>query len=166
MRLRVRDLVSLPPRCRYSHVLRWNQTLRTGTLFFVRLMYWHSPSAGGGGGAYDKWKERSTPGIYLGFSPLHARSVALVLNPTTGYVSPQFHIVFDPTFATVSGKDGNIAPYSLWQARCGFKKDPVSRFAHTRHNEASPDVIKPWDAANGRGRCEYGGSRSSYDNRR
>jgi hypothetical protein len=47
------------------------------------------------GKPYDNWRDRSAPGIYLGFSPLHARSVALVLNPLTGYVSPQFHIVFD-----------------------------------------------------------------------
>jgi hypothetical protein len=71
-------------------------------------------------------------------------------NPTTGYVSPQFHIVFDPTFAMVSGRDGNIAPSSLWQAKCGFTKDPVSRFAHTRHNEASPDVINPGMPPTGR----------------
>jgi hypothetical protein len=47
-------------------------------------------------------------GIHLGFSPLHARSVVLVLNPLTGYV----YIVFDPTFDTVSGKDGNQVPRS------------------------------------------------------
>jgi hypothetical protein len=50
------------------------------------------------GEPYDKWKERSTPGIYLGFSPLHAR--------ITGYVSPQFQIVFDPTFSTAGS--GNV----------------------------------------------------------
>ena len=34
-------------------------------------------------------------GIYLGHSPYHIGSVALVLNPETGHVSPQFHVVFD-----------------------------------------------------------------------
>jgi hypothetical protein len=37
----------------------------------------------------------------MGHSPCHAGSVALVLNPTTGHVSPQFHVVFDDTFSTV-----------------------------------------------------------------
>ena len=39
--------------------------------------------------------------IYLGHSPYHAGSVALVLNPKTLHVSPQYHIVFDNDFSTV-----------------------------------------------------------------
>ena len=48
-----------------------------------------------------KWEPRSRIGVYLGHSPFHAGSVALVLNPTTGLVSPQFHVVFDDNFTTV-----------------------------------------------------------------
>ena len=36
-----------------------------------------------------KWDPRTRLGIYVGRSPYHAGSVALVLNPRTGYVSPQ-----------------------------------------------------------------------------
>ena len=32
----------------------------------------------------------------------NAGSVALVLNPATGHVSPQFHVLFDEEFSTVS----------------------------------------------------------------
>ena len=39
--------------------------------------------------------------MYLGHSPCHADSVALVLNPRTLHVSPQFHVVFDNDFTTV-----------------------------------------------------------------
>ena len=42
-----------------------------------------------------KWEPRSRLGIHLGHSPAHAGSVALVLNPSTGHVSPQYHLVFD-----------------------------------------------------------------------
>jgi hypothetical protein len=49
-----------------------------------------------------KWEPRSRLGIYVGHSPSHAGSVALVLNPRTGHVSPQFHVVFDNLFTTVS----------------------------------------------------------------
>ena len=42
-----------------------------------------------------KWKRCSRLGVYLRPSPSHARSVALVLNPRTGHVSPQFHVKFD-----------------------------------------------------------------------
>ena len=47
-----------------------------------------------------KWKERARLGVYLGPSPNHARSMALVLNPRTGHVSPQFHVKFDDFFET------------------------------------------------------------------
>ena len=48
-----------------------------------------------------KWEPRSRLGIYVGHSPAHAGSVALVLNPKTGLVSPQYHVVFDDQFTTV-----------------------------------------------------------------
>ena len=39
-------------------------------------------------------------GIYLGRYPAHAGNVALVLNPNTGLVSPQYHVVFDDDLTT------------------------------------------------------------------
>ena len=41
-----------------------------------------------------KWEPRSRIGIYVGQSPCHAGNVALVLNPKTGHVSPQYHVFF------------------------------------------------------------------------
>jgi hypothetical protein len=49
-----------------------------------------------------KWEPRSWLSIYVGQSPSHARSVALVLNPCTRNVSPQYHVVFDDLYSTVS----------------------------------------------------------------
>lgn len=65
---------------------------------------------------HGKWKERTHVGIYLGRSPHHPRNVALVLSPTTGLVSPQFHVKFDSSFSTV--KDLKIE--SKWQLKAGF----------------------------------------------
>ena len=48
-----------------------------------------------------KWDRRSRRGIYLGVSPYHSSTVHLVLNPSTGKVSPQYHVIFDDTFSTV-----------------------------------------------------------------
>ena len=48
-----------------------------------------------------KWDARARVGVYLGHSPAHAGSVALVLNPKTLHVSPQYHVVYDDTFSTV-----------------------------------------------------------------
>ena len=56
-------------------------------------------SAGGLGP--PKWEPRSRIGVYLGHSPFHSGSVALVFNPSTGRVSPHFHVVFDNSFSTV-----------------------------------------------------------------
>ena len=49
-----------------------------------------------------KFDPRSRQGMNLGWSPKHASSVPLVLNLTTGNVSPQFHVVFDDWFTTVN----------------------------------------------------------------
>ena len=50
-------------------------------------------------------------GIYLGHSQFNAKSVALVLNPETGNVSPQFHVVFDDEFSTIPFmREGTISP--------------------------------------------------------
>lgn len=57
------------------------------------------------GSTIPKWHKRARLGVYLGRSPLHAQSVALVLNLSTGLVSPQFHVAFDDFFETVSDHD-------------------------------------------------------------
>ena len=58
-----------------------------------------------------KWEPRSRAGIYLYHSPFHAGSVALVLNPETGHVSPQLHVVFDDGFSTGPLiREGTIPP--------------------------------------------------------
>ena len=51
-----------------------------------------------------KWRPRSRLGVYLGCSPSHHNTVGRILNPRTGYVSPQFHVVYDEKFETVFGK--------------------------------------------------------------
>ena len=48
-----------------------------------------------------KWKWRSHRGIYLGLSKVQSSNIHLVLNPNTGHVSPQYHLVFDYNFSTV-----------------------------------------------------------------
>jgi len=48
-----------------------------------------------------KFKMRSRMGQYLGTSRSHSSQVALVRNLHTGYVSPQWHVLFDDDFETV-----------------------------------------------------------------
>jgi hypothetical protein len=61
--------------------------------------------------------QHSRIGVYLGHTPFHAGSVALVLNPSTGRVSPQFHVVFDDEFSTVEYMAARTVPANwpdLW----------------------------------------------------
>ena len=46
----------------------------------------------------------------MGWSSSHAASVAVVRNLMTGNLSPQFHVVFDPWFETVSEQGDDITP--------------------------------------------------------
>ena len=58
-----------------------------------------------------KWDPRARLGVYVGHSPVHSGNVALVLNPTTGHCSPQFHVVFDDEFTTVPFmREGTVPP--------------------------------------------------------
>jgi hypothetical protein len=57
-----------------------------------------------------KWESRSRIGIYLGHSPFHAGNVALVFNPHTGRVSPQYPVVFNDIFLTVPFMDAGMVP--------------------------------------------------------
>ena len=65
---------------------------------FCPVYILNSRSQQAGGPGLPKWEPRSWIGVYLGHSPFHAGSVALVFNLTTGHVSPQYHVVFDNDF--------------------------------------------------------------------
>ena len=70
-----------------------------------------------------KWDPCSRVSVYLDHSPMHARYVAVILNPVTGHVSPQYHVVYDETLFTVSHmRDETIPP--TWDKMC--KKRMVS----------------------------------------
>jgi hypothetical protein len=72
------------------------------------------------GKSIPKWHRRARLGVYLGRSPNHAQSVALVLNLSTGLVSPQFHLKFDDLFETI--KDHDTYP-NRWKVATHFRKE-------------------------------------------
>jgi hypothetical protein len=61
-------------------------------------------------GGAPKWEPRSHLGIYVGHSPAHAGLVVVVLNPWTGHVLLQYHVVFDDLFTTVSFMEKSKVP--------------------------------------------------------
>jgi hypothetical protein len=76
-----------------------------------------------GGKSRPKWEQRLEPVVYLGRSPKHTSSIAMVLDLTTAHVSPQFHLKVDDLFETVSPTRQNAQAHeSLWQWLCHFGK--------------------------------------------
>jgi len=52
-----------------------------------------------------KWDPRSRQGKYMGYSKEHASNAGLILNPKTGYMSVQYHVLYDDQFMSVEGVD-------------------------------------------------------------
>ena len=48
-----------------------------------------------------KWQPQSCHGIFVGFSLNYSSDVPLILNPATGPISPQRHVIFDDLFSPV-----------------------------------------------------------------
>ena len=57
-----------------------------------------------------RWQPRLRRGVFMGFSNLHSSEVPLVLNLETGSITPQYHVVFDDQFSTVTSVEREIDP--------------------------------------------------------
>ena len=84
------------------------------------------------GNSIPKWNERSRVGVYLGHSSQHAQNVSLILNPRTGYLSPQFHCVYDDQFDS-SKSDANFN--KLWAEKAGFQENVSTSDEHLPYRD-------------------------------
>lgn len=91
------------------------------------------------GKSIPKWHKRARLGVYLGRSPNHAQSVALILNLATGLVSPQFHLKFDDLFETI--KDHDTYP-NRWKSATHFRKKSRKDRELENRKEPSESVTK------------------------
>ena len=87
---------------------------------------------------FHKWKDRARLGMYLGRSPVHARSISLVMDLEKGYVSPQFHCSHDKAFATVRGSRNN--EHGMWKVRDGFVRKRGNARAPKESSQSLPDA--------------------------
>ena len=94
------------------------------TLFCPVYVLDHCLQSAGGPGP-PKWEPRSRIGVYLGHSPFHAGSVALVFNPKTARVSPQYHVVFDDDFTTVPFMERGEVPPN-WDDLCRLSAESAT----------------------------------------
>lgn len=88
-----------------------------------------------------KWQPRAGRGQFLGLSPYHSTSVGLVRNLRTNNISPQYHVVYDDSFVTVSNVNNYIASdltseSPFWQELAKF------------HTENYLDELHPDDVGN------------------
>ena len=63
------------------------------------------------GNKLSRWRARSKRCVYMGMSPFHKEDVALVLNPESGAITAQFHVVFDDTFSTISTAEQDLPDF-------------------------------------------------------
>ena len=89
------------------------------------------------GGKIPKWQPRSRRGQFVGVSPVHAENIVLARNLTTGYLSPQYHVVFDDWFETVYSSHDDPPPH--WEDMCVFQ-----RFEIQFDEEAPPPLAQEW----------------------
>ena len=67
-----------------------------------------------------KWQARARRGQYLGISPDHSSTIGRILNLRSGFISPQYHVIYDDLFSTVPNAEsgGTLEPSldgSFWR---------------------------------------------------
>ena len=91
-------------------------------------------------------------GLNLGPSPFHARNVYLILNLTTGLVSPQYHCRFDDFFETTRHNKPDIVTSATWKQLAGLKRPDGSPIApepsRTIHETSIPQNDRAMTAPN------------------
>ena len=90
------------------------------------------------GGKLPRWQPDSRRGQFVGYSPVHAESGSLIRNLTTGYISPQYHIIFDDWCKTVYST--HESPPSQWHDMCIFQRFET----HFDEDVAPPTLAEEW----------------------
>ena len=90
-----------------------------------------------------KWEECAQVGVYLGHSPQHVHSIALILSLKTGLISPQFHCSFDDLFETAL--QPGALPMSLWQVKTYFRRETIETQVSMKQSMGSmpPNAAPP-----------------------
>ncbi len=100
-----------------------------------------------GGYSIPKWDGRSRVGDYLGHSSQHAQNILLIMNAKTGYVSPQFHCLFDNPFDSKNNANFN----KLWAEKAGLramsnKPEQDDLYTDYHMTKIPPTMQTPFDA--------------------
>ena len=89
-----------------------------------------------------KWKPRSKRMIYMGPSLRHASNVALCYNMETGFVTPQYHCIFDDWFATVGTSLDDMPDVNSPEWQTLFGETPFQFSMSEEESLALDDEVK------------------------
>ena len=129
------DMNGKTPEMKFSNTIGSSTCLSNFHTFGYPVYILDARLQSDGGTDPPKWEPRACLGIYLGHSPSHAGRVALVMNPKSGLVSPQFHLVFDNIFETVPHLRADTVPDS-WEDLVASSKE--------KSVEGLYDVTQTW----------------------
>jgi hypothetical protein len=86
-----------------------------------------------------KWTPRSRRGQFLGYSPQNSTLVGRILNMSTGSVTPQFHLVYDDLFSTVTCPVDAPLPEPSWSSLLSFGYENF-----LDHDDPVPPLASEW----------------------
>ncbi|KAI2491142.1 hypothetical protein MHU86_23428 [Fragilaria crotonensis] len=117
-----------------------------------------------------RWAPRSVRCVNMGFSAKHASTVPLVLNPATGYITAQFHVVFDDWFSTISSNIDNLPNFNsdAWAKLFGessyqypFDDDDATDIQIDADPASDAVVVDTLNIMDSVARCRHGPSATS-----
>ena len=76
----------------------------------------------------------------MGTSPLHSSSVPLVVNLSTGAITPQFHVVFDDWFGSVAVSHDDLPDFNSDAWTNMFGDSSFQFLPHDDDDKPSPDT--------------------------
>jgi hypothetical protein len=89
-------------------------------------------------------------GQFLGFSTQHSSTVGQILNLVTGHISPQYHVVYDELYSTVTTAAEqemitHAFPPDLWNTLflTGYEQDDILG-ALANENLLLPELAAEW----------------------
>ena len=86
-----------------------------------------------------RWSPKSRRGQFLGRSNHHASDIGLIRTLRTGYMSTQYHVVYDDFYTTVSA-EGNKPPLT-WEALCSTSRENL---INANKFSMPPSLDKSW----------------------
>ena len=91
-----------------------------------------------------KWESRACVGMFVGFSTDHSSLVPLVLNTRTGNISPQYHVIFDDKFETVSSAQDYTSIDNTFKSLFNSSKEYYLDDVTESSSTSAPPLSSDW----------------------